>query len=194
MEQKQIEECDKDEKINKAVFLDRDGTLIVDKNYSFNPGEIEILPGVIEGLKLLQERGFLLIIISNQSGVARGIFTEEQLRFFNKSLITMFLDKGIVITDILCCPHHPNGVISKYSFVCNCRKPKTKLFWSAVRKYRINLERSFAIGDRIKDCAICFESQCKGIIVTDHFSYNIKNLDRVVYFSSFIEGINYILR
>lgn len=194
MEQKQMIDYDKVEKNNKAIFLDRDGTLIIDKNYSFNPDEIEFLPGVIEGLKLLQEKGFLLIIISNQSGIAKGIFTEEQLLQFNNRLRMMFLDKGIVITDILCCPHHPNGIVRKYSFECNCRKPKTELFWSAVRKHNINLERSFAVGDRLRDCAICFESQCNGIIVANQFSSYYNNLDRIVCFSSFVEGINYILR
>mgnify|MGYP000910596220 FL=1 len=196
MTQKRSEDSDKIQKTNKAVFLDRDGTLIVDKKYSFNPDEIKILPGVIEGLRLLQEAGFLLIIISNQSGIARGIFTEDELKLFNNHLAAMFLDNNVVITDIFCCPHHPNGVVSKYSLVCNCRKPQTGLFWSAVRKYRIDLDRSFAVGDRLRDCAICFESKCSGIIVSDHLSNNIdiKDLDRIVRCSSFIEGVDYILR
>lgn len=196
MTQKRSEDGDKIQKANKAVFLDRDGTLIVDKKYSFNPDEIEILPGVIEGLNLLQEAGFLLIVISNQSGIARGIFTEDELKLFNKHLAAMFLDNNVVITDIFCCPHHPNGVVSKYSLVCNCRKPQTGLFWSAVRKYRIDLDRSFAVGDRLRDCAICFESNCSGVIVSDHLSNNIdiKDLDGIVHCSSFIESVDYILR
>ena len=179
---------------NKAVFLDRDGTLIVDKIYSCKIGEIEILPGVIEGLRNLQSKGYLLIVITNQSGIARGIFTENELLEFNFYLTKFFDEQGIHLTKVYYCPHHPKGSLHKYTVNCDCRKPRTKLFWDAVREYNIELNESYAVGDRLRDCSICFESLCKGIVIGDN-SMNYNCYKGSIYkCNNFKEAVEYIAR
>ncbi len=150
---------------NKAIFLDRDGTINVEKNYLYKTEEFEFLPGVVEGLKRLQESGYLLIVITNQSGIARGYYTEEDFHVLNQFMIDVLEREGVHITDVFYCPHLPDAKIEKYRVDCNCRKPKLGMFYEAVRKWNIELEHSWAIGDKERDLAICHESGCKGIIV-----------------------------
>lgn len=179
--------------MNKAVFLDRDGTLIKDKKYACNWNDIEILPGVISGLRRLQAAGYLLIIVTNQSGVARGFFTEKQLNIFNDKLIKMFEIEGIKITDIFYCPHHPQGCVPEYSISCDCRKPKTKLFFDAVEKYKINLNMSYVIGDDIRDCGICYESMCQGIVIGSEYDDRKLLYEKIKFFHTFLQCVDFIL-
>lgn len=177
--------------MNKAVFLDRDGTIIVDKHYAYLPETIEFIPDAIEGLQKLQNAGFLLIIITNQSGVAKGLFTEEELKIFNKKMTKMLLEKNIKITDLYYCPHHPEGIIKKYALNCNCRKPKIALFLRAAKDYQIDLSKSYAIGDRIRDCAISLYTNCKGCLISNEKLHNL--YDRIKLFCSFKECVEYII-
>ena len=150
--------------MNKAVFLDRDGTLIEEKNYLSNKKDIKFLDGIFEGLKKLQ-KDYLLIIITNQSGVARGYFDEEKVIEINSEIKKQLLDHGVVITDIFYCPHHKDGIIDKYSIECNCRKPKTGLIDIAVEKYNIDLSKSYVIGDKDSDILLAKNTGCKSILV-----------------------------
>ncbi len=178
--------------MNKAVFLDRDGTIIVDKGYSFLPESIQFLDGAIAGLKLLKKHGFLLIVISNQSGIARGYFTETQLQVFNNAMCEQLERFGVQIDAIYCCPHHPQGNITKYSIECNCRKPKIGLFKTAVQDFDIDLSKSYAIGDRLTDCSICDESLCKGCLIKSEL-YDIGET-KIPTFDTFLQCVEYILR
>lgn len=174
---------------NKAVFLDRDGTIIKDKHYAFLPESIEFLPGVIDGLKRLHDAGFLLIIITNQSGVARGYFTEADLKVFNETLINRLADRGVFIDAVYYCPHYINGTIKKYAVDCNCRKPKTGLFFTASCDFNIDLSLSYAIGDSIRDCSVCLETECRGCVIDG----NISHQDGFNHFESFLQCVEYIL-
>lgn len=151
--------------MNKAIFLDRDGTINVEKHYLYKIEEFEFLPGVIDALKKLQAAGYLLIIITNQSGIARGFYSEKDFEKLNNWMIGYLKDRGIIISSVYYCPHLPDAIIPKYRKKCNCRKPKLGMFEKAVVDYDIDLNLSYAIGDRIRDCSICENTLCRGFLV-----------------------------
>lgn len=151
----------------KAIFLDRDGTINVDKGYLYKVSDFEYIKGAVEALKLLSEKEYLLFVITNQSGIARGYYTEEDYFALDKWMREDLLSKGVMITDTFFCSHLPNGIIPKYSVCCDCRKPKTKLFWEAANRYDIDMSQSFAIGDKERDLSICLESDVRGILLSE---------------------------
>lgn len=144
--------------MNKAIFLDRDGTINVDKNYLYKVEDFEFLPGAVEGLRALQSSGFLLIIITNQSGIARGFFTLEDFLRLNDFMLTELENLGVHISKVYYCPHGPGST-------CHCRKPETGLFEQAVSEFNIDLSKSFAIGDKMRDCSICLKTECRGFLI-----------------------------
>mgnify|MGYP005788098411 CR=1 FL=1 len=151
--------------MNKAVFLDRDGTINVDKYYLHKKEDFEFIPGVVQGLKLLSEEGYLLIIITNQSGIGRGYYTEAEFNKLNEWMLRQLEEWGVSITDVYFCPHLPDASIEKYRVVCECRKPKLGMFQKAMDDYQIDLSMSYAIGDRLRDCMICEETDCHGFLI-----------------------------
>ncbi len=151
----------------KAVFLDRDGTLIRDKKYAFRPAEIELLDGVVPGLRLLQQADYRLIVITNQSGVARGFFKEEDVRAMHRRLREMLLQEGIRISEFYYCPHHPDGCVTEYAFKCNCRKPEPGLVLRASREKSINLSNSWLIGDFLTDIRAGLAAGCNTILIRE---------------------------
>ena len=129
-------------KLNKAVFLDRDGTIIVDYGYINDPNKVDLLPGVIEAIDILLKDGFLVFIVTNQSGVSRGMMTMEDVKTVNNKLLKLLgKDK---IKDILICPHSPEDD-------CECRKPKTKLVDIAIKNHKISPIDSYSVGDKDSD-------------------------------------------
>lgn len=145
---------------NKAVFLDRDGTINIDKDYIYKVQDFEFISRAPEALKILQDAGFLLIIITNQSGIARGYYTEDDYKVLNDWLLsTLKDDYGVHITASYYCPHLPmdssDVKVEKYRLDCNCRKPKLGLYERAIQDFNIDLSSSFAIGDKLRDLAIC---------------------------------------
>lgn len=131
-------------KKNKAVFLDRDGTLIKERNYLNKIRDISFFVSTLPALKLLQSAGFKLIITSNQSGVARGYLTEKKLKAINLRIEKKLKSEGIEITATYYCPHLPEDN-------CDCRKPKTKMIFDAQKKYKLDLSKSYVIGDKLTD-------------------------------------------
>lgn len=154
---------------NKAIFLDRDGTINVEKNYLYKIEEFEFEKGVIEGLKILQKLGFKLIVISNQSGIARGYYTKEQADKLFEYMVEELKKQGIEITKVYYCPH--------YEEECNCRKPKLGLFYKAKDELNIDFSKSYAIGDKTRDVAICEKEPVKGFIITKDAVEKIKNVE-----------------
>lgn len=150
---------------NKAVFLDRDGTLNRDKGYLYQIEEFEILPGVIEGLQLLQEAGYILIVVTNQSGIARGYYTECEFQTLNAWMVRKFEEKGIKIAGVYYCPHLPDAPVLIYRKVCRCRKPGIALYEKAMQDFHIDLSLSYVVGDRIRDCSICKSTDCCGFLI-----------------------------
>jgi histidinol-phosphate phosphatase family protein len=132
---------------NKAIFLDRDGTLIANRHYGSNPDEIELLDGVVEGLLQLREAGYRLVLVSNQSGVARGYFDEAAVACMHDQLQRMLDAYGAALDDLEYCPHHPEGVTSPYTVECACRKPAPGMLRRVARKHGVNLSASWMVGD-----------------------------------------------
>ena len=127
---------------NRAIFLDRDGTLIFDHGYIKDPDKVDVLPGVIESLELLLKHGFMLFVVTNQSGVGRGMMSMDDVHLVNKKMLEIIgADK---IKEILICPHAPDEN-------CECRKPNTKLVDSVIEKYHISRIDSYSIGDKDSD-------------------------------------------
>lgn len=132
--------------MNKAAFLDRDGVLIKERgDYNHLPEHFIINEGVIEALKYLQEKKYLLVVISNQSGVAKHVYSLETVENFHQELNDMLKESGIHISEIYYCPHHPDAGL------CLCRKPLPLLFEKAVARFQINPSESFLIGDAQRD-------------------------------------------
>lgn len=136
---------------NKAVFLDRDGTLIEDKGYVYRIEDFMPVSNVLKALSIMADLGFMLIIITNQSGVARGYFSESHLNQFFKYFNDYFNSNGIYFAGIYYCPHHPDGTVSGYIKECECRKPKTGLFERAISELAVEPEISYTIGDSARD-------------------------------------------
>ncbi len=144
--------------MNKAVFLDRDGTINRDLGYVYKPADFIVLPGVMEGLRLLEAAGYLLIVITNQSGIARGYYTEEEYDMLEKYIDKLFLANGVHIAKTYHCPHLGEE--------CDCRKPKTGLFYLAAEEFDIDFSKSYAIGDKPRDLCICGEQPVEGILLS----------------------------
>ncbi len=131
----------------KAVLLDRDGTLLKDPGYLADPAGIVFLPGVVEALRRLQEAGYLLLVVTNQSGVGRGYFDEETGIAVNLRMAQMLSEQGVRLAGIYYCRHHPDDG-------CRCRKPGTLMAERAVRDYGIGAGSSWMVGDTAKDAAM----------------------------------------
>ena len=180
--------------MNKAIFLDRDGTINIDNNYIYKPEDFIFIDGAVEGLKKLQDRGFLLVIITNQSGIARGYYSENDYKILNTYMNERLSEYGIYITKDYYCPHLPNAIVSKYSRMCSCRKPGTELFERAVNELDIDLSKSFCIGDRLRDLAICQKSECKGYLIgkteNDENISKVKDgsVSNIKYYSSLLDA------
>lgn len=132
---------------NRAVFLDRDGTLIVNRHYGWNPDEITFIEGVTEGLRELRGAGYRLVIVSNQSGVARGYFDEIAVHRMHERLEELLGAEGVSLDGIEYCPHHPEGITNGYAVECGCRKPAPGMLRRAAKKHAINLSGSWMVGD-----------------------------------------------
>lgn len=151
--------------MEKAIFLDRDGTINKDTGYVSQIKEFEFLPGVVEALKILNDLGFLLIIITNQSGIARGFYSENDFVKLDNWMRSELLKHGIRISKTYYCPHLSISNIPKYRKACQCRKPKTGLFEQAIREFNIDLKNSFVIGDHMRDCELARKNKCYGMLV-----------------------------
>ncbi len=137
--------------MNKAVFLDRDGTIIQDVGYISSPEQVQFVPGSIEAIKMLNQAGYKVIVITNQAGVARGITTEDMVQTVDKVIQRGILSGGAHLDGIYYCPHHPEHGVYPYKQICECRKPHTGLIKKATQDHQIDLGRSFMIGDKSSD-------------------------------------------
>ena len=144
--------------IHKAVFLDRDGTIIEDKHYLADPAGVVLLPGVVEALRLLQDAGYLLIVVSNQSGVGRGYFSEESMAAVQQRVEELLDEEGIVLDAFKYCPHSPDDR-------CACRKPKPGMLLEAAAEFDVALPESASIGDRTRDAEAGLAAGCAPNIV-----------------------------
>ena len=135
----------------KAMFFDRDGVINKDKAYVHRWEDFEFMTGAIEGMKKIQDAGYALIIVTNQSGLARGYYTEVQYQALNSRLNEHLLRQGVRLDGIYHCPHHPMGTVPELSVECYCRKPKPGMLFQAARELVISLPDSVLIGDKVSD-------------------------------------------
>ncbi|MBI4833535.1 MAG: HAD family hydrolase [Planctomycetes bacterium] len=149
----------------KAIILDRDGTINTGQNYIISLKRIRIYRDAPKALKKLQDAGYKLVVFTNQACVARGIITESLLKKINQKIIKLFRAKGVKLSRIYYCPHHPEAQILKYRKTCSCRKPATGMLRQAKRDFGIDFRKSFVIGDALKDLRAGKKVGAKTILV-----------------------------
>lgn len=137
--------------MERVVFLDRDGTLNQEVRYLYRPRDLVLLPGVPQALKLLKEAGYRLVVVTNQAGVARGYYGEEDVRKLHRHMNRVLEAEGVSIDAYYYCPHHPRYGVGIYKQACNCRKPGTGMFEMAQKQFQVDKARSFMVGDKLLD-------------------------------------------
>lgn len=166
----------------RAIFLDRDGTMNVSKGFISNADDLELIPGTIEAIKAINKSGALAIVITNQPVIARGECSFEELHNIHNKLKTLLGEKGAFVDDIFYCPHHPDkgfeGEIPELKFDCECRKPKTGMIDEAVKKYNIDLSKSYMVGDSTMDLETARNAGVKSVLVDTGFAGNDGKYDR----------------
>jgi D,D-heptose 1,7-bisphosphate phosphatase len=147
-----------------AVFLDRDGTINEDSGYLADPANLRLLPRVGEALRLLQHGGFRLVVVSNQSGVARGLLTEATLGEIDERLALLLRAEGVTLSGSYYCLHHPDGS-PPFRQTCSCRKPQGGLIERAAREHGIDVSRSYVVGDQLVDVELARQTGMPAILV-----------------------------
>lgn len=153
--------------MKKAIFLDKDGTLIHDIPYNVDTSLIRWNDGVFESLRLLKDRGYLLIVVSNQSGIAHGYFTEREMMIVRTKMYHDLVEAGARLDGFYFCPHHPDGVVADYAKVCHCRKPAPGMILQAADDFNIDLSQSWMIGDILNDIEAGNNAGCKTILINN---------------------------
>lgn len=139
--------------MNRAIFLDRDGVINEDESYLYKPEDIRFVEGIFDFCRVAQNKGYLLIVVTNQSGIARGYYTEDDLLRLNDWMCTRFKDQGILINGIYFCPYHPEKGIGQYKKDSYDRKPNPGMIFKARDDFDLDLQNSIVIGDRDSDMA-----------------------------------------
>jgi D-glycero-D-manno-heptose 1,7-bisphosphate phosphatase len=184
-----------------AVFIDRDGTVNEQMGYINHPSRFRLLPGVTEAFRALNREGYLTIIVSNQSGVARGYFPIELVNSLHSAMKDELLKEGAVIDGIFFCPHYPRASVPEYAVDCTCRKPRTGLIEQACNRFEIDMAGSYVIGDHYTDMELAERAGIRGILVKTGYGAGVieYNLPAMRFKPSYIandllDGVNWIIR
>jgi D-glycero-D-manno-heptose 1,7-bisphosphate phosphatase len=158
-----------------AVFLDRDGTLNVEKGYIRDVAEIELIPGAAQAVRRLNDSGILAILTTNQTGAARGYYTIEHIHALNRRVSDLLRSAaGARLDAVYYCPHYADGTVPEYTRACDCRKPAPGMIYQARKDFPdINLAGSFVIGDKATDIAFARNAGCRGILVKTGYGEEI---------------------
>lgn len=148
-----------------AVFLDRDGTISEEVDYLDNPDMLRLIPRAAEAIRLINESGLLAVVVTNQSGVARGYFTEPVLKDVHNRMELLLKAEGARIDKIYYCPHHPEVGLPEYLLDCDCRKPGTGMMEAAEKEFKIDVRGSYVVGDKIIDIEMAHKAGARGILV-----------------------------
>jgi histidinol-phosphate phosphatase family protein len=144
----------------RAVFVDRDGTIVEERDYLADPAKVQLLPGVPEAIRCLQEAGFAVVLVTNQSGIARGLYAEDDYRAVQARVARLLRDRGIVLEATYYCPHHPD-----FTGPCDCRKPGPGMYRAAARELGLDLGRSWYVGDKVTDVLPALSFGGSGVLV-----------------------------
>ena len=181
-------------KIDFAAFIDRDGTMVLDKHYLADPRGLDVIPTVPEGIKKLNDANVPVIVITNQSGIARGKFDEATLELIHQRLFEILEDSGAIVNGIYYCPHMPNAG-------CDCRKPKPGMLLRAKEEHGFDLRRSYVIGDRMLDIEMAHNVGAIGVLVPEpgdqyHVDSEIEASKEMpdMKKATFLEAVDWILR
>jgi D-glycero-D-manno-heptose 1,7-bisphosphate phosphatase len=158
----------------KALFLDRDGVINEDSEYPHKPEHIVFKPGVFGLCRIALEKGYLIVVVTNQAGVAKGRFTEADVRSLHQWMAQRFLEQGITIAGFYYCPFHKNGIVEEYKKDSDCRKPKPGMFLQAAKDLDIDLSKSIMVGDKQSDRIELPELKCfvvKSRYSGDHYDF-----------------------
>ena len=162
--------------LNAGLFLDRDGTINVERGYLVDPDGVELLPGAAKAIRAANEFGLPVIITTNQAGVARGLHSEADVVSVNGRLKELLSEQGARIDAIYFCPHHPEVGNPPYRIVCTCRKPKTGMLKMAEKTLGINLASSFVVGDKCSDIETGKNAGCGTVLVlTGYGRFEMEN-------------------
>jgi len=148
-----------------AVFLDKDGTLIENLPYNVNPELIRLAPRAGEALRLLQKHGYAFFVVSNQAGVAKGLFGEQALEPVKERLRALLAEEGVRLSGFYYCPHYPTGAVARYALRCDCRKPMPGMLQAAAEQHGIELARSWMIGDILDDVEAGKRAGCRTVLI-----------------------------
>jgi len=159
-----------------ALFVDRDGTMIVDKDYLADPEQVEFEAGSIEALRLAQQHGYKIIIVSNQSGVARGYFEIDDVERVNARVLELLAVHDVEVDAVYYCPHHADGSVPAYTTICDCRKPAAGMAEQAATEIGIDLRRSWVVGDKIDDVSLARVIGGRGCLVRTGYGRREKKL------------------
>ncbi|MEI6305713.1 MAG: D-glycero-beta-D-manno-heptose 1,7-bisphosphate 7-phosphatase [Deltaproteobacteria bacterium] len=160
--------------MKRAVYLDRDGTINLETDYLFRVEDFVFIPGVPEAVRMLNETGFLVLVVTNQSGVARGYYTEEDVELLHRHIDGELAKSGAHIDAWFYCPHHPEGKGS-YSLACKCRKPLPGMLIEAAHRFDIDLSASVMIGDKLVDIEAGSAAGCRSILVRSGYGSHLEN-------------------
>ena len=184
------------ETARRAVFLDRDGTINEEKEYLHRVEDFEFIPGASEAIRRLKEAGFLVVVVTNQSGVARGYYALEEVAILHRHMQRELETVGAAVDGIYVCPHHPVEGVGEFRRECDCRKGRPGMLLRAAREHGIDLSRSYMIGDKIADVEVGEAAGCLPLMVLTGYGRTESakiSPDRVLRFADLAEATDFIL-
>ncbi|MFC1900283.1 D-glycero-beta-D-manno-heptose 1,7-bisphosphate 7-phosphatase [Chloroflexota bacterium] len=183
--------------MSKAVFLDRDGVITLDPpHYAHRLDQLALIPGTGEAIRLLNENGYSVIVVTNQAGIAYGYYQEEDAVSFNKAMEEKLAEDGASIDAIYFCPHHIEAKVEKYRLACNCRKPEPGMLLKAEKEQGIDLKESYIVGDKLTDIEAGKRAGCKTILVKTGYGREVAQNEKVdceFIAEDLCEAVNFIL-
>jgi D-glycero-D-manno-heptose 1,7-bisphosphate phosphatase len=159
--------------LRKAVFFDRDGTINEEVGYIKDLSNLRLIKNASSSIKKIRDKGFLAILITNQSGPARGYYNEEWVKTLNNRIQELLLSEGTELDKMYYCPHLPDGIVPEYSIECDCRKPKIGLFLKAKEDFNIDLKSSYMIGDKATDVDAGHNAGTKSILLKTGYGKDV---------------------
>lgn len=159
--------------MQRAVFLDRDGTINVEAGYLRQLDDLVLMPGAAEAIKQLRSAGYLCVLATNQSGPARGYYGEDHVLALNERLLDLLKGEGTTLDGVYYCPHLPDGTVPGYTRNCDCRKPEPGMLLKAAQDLGIDLGQSYMVGDKATDVEVAHRAGCRGILLRSGYGERV---------------------